>query len=40
MMMEIQVLAWDRHKNGRIKLINGSTTILLMMIGSSTAIQI
>jgi hypothetical protein len=34
MMLEIQVLAWNRHKKcGGIKLVNGIPTLLFLIIG-------
>jgi hypothetical protein len=41
MTLEIQVLAWDRHKNvARVKLVNRIPTLLILIIGSPTATDI
>jgi hypothetical protein len=37
MTLEIQVMAWDRHKNG-IEPVNGIPTLSLLITGSPTAI--
>jgi hypothetical protein len=39
MALEIQVLALDRHKRGRVKPVNGISTFLSLEIGSQKAIQ-
>jgi hypothetical protein len=40
-MLEIKVLAWDRHINVvGIRTVNGMANLHLMIIGSPTAIQI